>query len=251
MLLGGANCRDYREFRYFHDFMNFESTSKTVVITGCTRGLGRAMTEFFIENGLRVAGCGTRAELVEELRQAHGEPHHFQAVDVTRREDVAAWRRKLQEAGVNPDYLINNAAMINKPAPLWDVPAEEFSRIVDVNIKGVHNVISEFVPLMEKHGGGIIVNFSSGWGRSTSPEVGPYCTTKWAIEGFNSALAQELPPGLATVALNPGVINTEMLQTCWSGGAEDFIDPQDWVKNAGPFILSLTTANNGGSLSVS
>lgn len=63
--------------------------------------------------------------------------------------------------------------------------------------------------LLQK-GSGVIVNFSSGWGRSTSPEVATYCDTKWAIEGLTKALAQELVPGLATIPLNPGVINTKI-----------------------------------------
>ena len=56
---------------------------------------------------------------------------------------------------------------------------------------------------------GVIVNFSSGWGRSTDAEVAPYCATKWAIEGMTQALSQELPPGMAAVPLNPGIINTD------------------------------------------
>ena len=80
---------------------------------------------------------------------------------------------------------------------------------MDVNIKGTVNVIRHFVPAMVERRRGVIVNFSSGWGRSTRAEVAPYCATKWAIEGFTQALAQELPPGMAAVPLNPGIINTE------------------------------------------
>jgi len=63
------------------------------------------------------------------------------------------------------------------------------------------------VPAMVRRGQGVIVNFSSGWGRSTDAGVAPYCATKWAIEGLTQALAQELPPGMAAVPLNPGIIN--------------------------------------------
>ena len=69
---------------------------------------------------------------------------------------------------------------------------------------------------------GVIVNFSSGWGRSTAPEVAPYCATKWAIEGLTQALAEELPAGMAAVPLNPGIINTEMLQSCFGAGAAGY-----------------------------
>jgi NAD(P)-dependent dehydrogenase (short-subunit alcohol dehydrogenase family) len=76
--------------------------------------------------------------------------------------------------------------------------------VVSVNIVGVANVIRAFAPAMIERGSGVIVNLSSGWGRSVSPEVAPYCATKWAIEGMTKALAEELPKGMAAVPLNPG-----------------------------------------------
>jgi NAD(P)-dependent dehydrogenase (short-subunit alcohol dehydrogenase family) len=97
---------------------------------------------------------------------------------------------------------------------------------------------------------GIIVNFSSGWGRSTAAEVAPYCATKWAIEGLTQALAQELPDGMAAVPLNPGIINTEMLQSCFGHSASRFPTPERWAEVAVPFLLQITSQNNGEPLSV-
>jgi NAD(P)-dependent dehydrogenase (short-subunit alcohol dehydrogenase family) len=94
------------------------------------------------------------------------------------------------------------------------------------------------------------VNFSSGWGRSTSPEVAPYCATKWAIEGLSRALAEELPAGMAAVPLNPGIINTEMLQSCFGEHASDYPGPEQWAKKAVPFLLSLSGKDNGSPLTV-
>ena len=94
----------------------------------------------------------------------------------------------------------------------------------------------------------MIVNFSSGWGRSTSPEVAPYCASKWAIEGLSQALAQELPPGLAAVALNPGIINTDMLQRCFGPGASAYPTADEWAKKAVPFLANLGASDNGRSL---
>jgi len=88
---------------------------------------------------------------------------------------------------------------MNTPAPLWQVPAREFNQLMDVNIKGVVNVIRHFVPAMVARKSGVIVNLSSGWGRSTAPEVAPYCASKYAMEGLTKALAQELPAGMAAV----------------------------------------------------
>ena len=133
-----------------------------------------------------------------------------------------------------PDLLINNAALMNDPAPLWEVPADEFSALVDVNVKGVFNVIRAFVPAMVARGRGAIVNLSSGWGRSTAPEVAPYCATKYAIEGLTLALAQDLPNGMAAVPLNPGIIDTDMLRQAWADGANRYQKPDVWAQKAAP-----------------
>jgi NAD(P)-dependent dehydrogenase (short-subunit alcohol dehydrogenase family) len=97
----------------------------------------------------------------------------------------------------------------------------------------------------------VIVNLSSGWGRSTSPEVAPYCATKYAVEGLTLALAQELPGGMAAVPLNPGVIDTDMLRQAWSDGAASYPKPDQWAKKAAPFLLALGPKDNGRSLTVS
>jgi NAD(P)-dependent dehydrogenase (short-subunit alcohol dehydrogenase family) len=97
---------------------------------------------------------------------------------------------------------------------------------------------------------GVIVNLSSGWGRSVSPEVAPYCASKWAIEGLTKALAEELPAGMAAVPLNPGVIDTEMLRSCWAAAAAGYPKPEAWAKIAAPFILALGPKDNGRSVSV-
>src|SRR5262249_26471818 len=136
----------------------------------------------------------------------------------------------------------------NRNAPLWQVPAEEFDRVIDVNIKGVANVIRHFVPAMVERKSGVIVNLSSGWGRSTSPEVGPYCATKWAIEGLTRSLAQELPRGMAAVPLNPGIIDTDMLRSCFGGEASGYPSPKQWAERAAPFLLDLGTNDNGKPL---
>jgi NAD(P)-dependent dehydrogenase (short-subunit alcohol dehydrogenase family) len=221
-----------------------------IVITGVTRGLGRALADWYIANGHTVVGCGRSAEILE-LRFTHPAPHDFSVVDVTEENKVALWSEKVMGAHGAPDILINNAALMNTPAPLWKVPAAEFNKLVDVNVKGVATVIRHFVPAMVARGRGVIVNLSSGWGRSTSPEVAPYCASKFAIEGLTKALAQELPSGMAAIPLNPGVIDTDMLRKSWSDSAGDYVKPDVWAKTAAPFILQLGPKDNGKSVSVS
>jgi len=221
---------------------------KRVTITGVSRGLGRAMAEEFIRLGHTVLGCARSAKSITELRGRFGKPHDFEAVDVASDEKVRAWARRVLKSHGAPDLLLNNAAIINKNAPLWKVGAEEFDQVIDVNIKGVANVIRHFVPAMIERGNGVIVNFSSGWGRSADAEVATYCATKWAMEGLTRALARELPAGMAAIPLNPGVINTEMLQSCFGGSASAYPMAEEWAKQAFPCLLTLGSKHNGPPL---
>lgn len=219
-----------------------------VLITGATRGLGRAMTRQLISLGHTVLGCGRSPEHVARLQQETGTPHDFAVVDVADDVQVEPWARRLLERHGPPDLLLNNAAVINAPAPLWRVPREEFDRLVDVNIKGVANVLRHFLPAMVERQRGVVVNFSSGWGRGTAPEVAPYCASKWAIEGLTQALAQELPAGMAAVALNPGIIDTDMLRVAFGDSAGSYPDPEAWAARAVPFLLGLGARHNGEAL---
>jgi NAD(P)-dependent dehydrogenase (short-subunit alcohol dehydrogenase family) len=223
--------------------------SKRILLTGVTRGLGLALTAEFIERGHTVCGCGSSSDSIERLRCRWSAPHRFDTLDVSRDDAVARWAAEVLVDGV-PDLLINNAAMMNTSAPLWQVPADEFERLIAVNICGVVNVIRHFVPAMVTRKSGVIVNLSSGWGRSVSPNVAPYCASKFAIEGLTKALAEELPEGMAAVPLNPGIINTDMLRQAWSEGANAYPSPETWAKRAAPFILAISANDNGHSLTV-
>jgi NAD(P)-dependent dehydrogenase (short-subunit alcohol dehydrogenase family) len=224
---------------------------KVIVITGATRGLGRALVAAFSVGGHTVIGCGRSDGHVRSLRTEFPSPHSFTPVDVTDAAAVLAWASAALAEYGPPDLLVNNAALMNTPAPLWEVPADEFSSIVDVNVKGAFNVVRAFVPAMVQRRAGVIVNLSSGWGRSTAPEVAPYCATKYAIEGLTLAMAQELPAGMAAVPLNPGIIDTDMLRQAWADGASRYPKPTDWAKRAAPFLLALSAKDNGRPLTVS
>lgn len=220
------------------------SAEKHIVVTGASRGLGAAMRREFIRRGHVVSGCARQPS----SETCEGQQDPVQAVDVRDREAVTSWARDVIAQHGPPDLLLNNAALINRNAPLWEVPAAEFQDVVDVNINGVFHVTQAFLPAMIERGSGIVVNFSSGWGRSTSPDVAPYCATKWAIEGLTRALADEMPAGLAAIPLNPGVIHTDMLDSCFGVGAASYPGPEAWAQRAVPFLLELDASQNGNPL---
>jgi NAD(P)-dependent dehydrogenase (short-subunit alcohol dehydrogenase family) len=206
------------------------------------------MVEEFVGLGHTVLGCGRSKPALDQLRSRFGAPHDFAVVDVSSDARVKLWAGRLLGSHGPPDLILNNAGVINKNAPLWQIGAAEFSAVIDVNLKGTVNIIRHFVPAMLKLKRGVIVNFTSGWGRSTDAEVAPYCASKWALEGLTMAFAQELPSGMAAVSLNPGIIDTEILQSCFGSSASGYPSPGQWAKTAVPFLLNLGPTDNGKQL---
>jgi NAD(P)-dependent dehydrogenase (short-subunit alcohol dehydrogenase family) len=219
-----------------------------VVITGVSRGLGRAMAEEFVSARHKVFGCARTECEIDDLTSKHPD-HDFQIVDVASDTEVRAWAERLVQTHGAPNLVLNNAAVINLKAPLWEVGVRDFSDEVDINIKGVVNVIRHFLPPMILRRQGVIVNFGSRWGRTSEKQMAPYCATKWAVVALTRALAEELrPKGVAAIALNPGIVRTGMLQRYLGGINPDtssYMAPEEWAKIAVPFILRLGLKDTG------
>ena len=225
------------------------SQRKVIVITGITAGIGCALVEWFLKHGHTVIGCGRSvSKITEMMKKFQSKKCSLDVVDVSEPEEVKNWAQTVCKLYGAPDLLLNNAAIANKPNNLWEVPLEEFDEVIDINLKGVNYVIHYFLPYMLKAMQGIIVNFSSGWGRSTASNTAPYCATKWGVEGLSMALAQELPEPLACMPMNPGIIYTEMLENFFGESAKYYRTPKKWAETAGPFLLSLNRENNGERL---
>jgi NAD(P)-dependent dehydrogenase (short-subunit alcohol dehydrogenase family) len=231
-----------------------ETPPLTVVITGATRGLGRALVDELVRLGHTVFGCARTKKEIDELTRLYPS-HDFKTVNVASDAEVKIWAERLLKEHSPPDFLLNNAAVINLKASLWEVSDRDFSDEVDINIKGVVNVIRHFVPAMIVRRRGVVVNFSSRWGKKFERQMGPYCATKWAVVALTRVLAEELKPvGVAAVALNPGVVKTAMLRRYLGlAGAADtagYMTPEEWAKIAVPFILRLRLKDTGRSRNV-
>ena len=224
---------------------------RIIAITGVTSGLGAAMTNFFARSSHLVIGCGRTKSKIDELNLEYSLGHdQFHVVDVSNNDEVKEWAERIaMDFGV-PDLLINNASIANKSEKFWKLPAEDFDSALDINIKGASNSMRCFLPYMIKAKKGIIVNMSAAWGKSVSPRVSAYCASKFAIEGLSKAVAAEIPEPLACVPLDPGVINTPMLQKIFGNAAAKQQKPIDWVEKAGPIILDIGRSDNGKSMKV-
>ncbi|MHA4201535.1 SDR family oxidoreductase [Bacillus cereus] len=229
--------------------MKRKEISKSVIITGVTQGLGRAMVDRFHKLGWNIYGCGRSKDKIEELKKQYSKIHDFQVIDVSDSQQVNNWANYILNTHTAPDMIINNASIVNQNAQLWKITAQEFENVMNVNVNGVVNVIRAFVPAMVARKEGIIINMSSSWGREGEAELAPYCASKFAIEGITKSMALELPHGMAVVALDPGgSISTPMLKSCAPQYINESSTPETWSHKAIEYILNITIDKNGDSL---
>ncbi len=224
--------------------------TKNIVITGASSGLGSALALAFAKEGHNVWGCGRSSAKVEELQSPSNGTVTLSVVDVTSDTDVAGWSSEVVAKAGHIDLLINNAGLINQPAPLWRISGEEFAAVIDVNVKGVGNVMRAFLPHMVERQQGVLVNLVSGSGKQCLSESGPYSASKWAVEALTKTLAKEIPDTMAAVALDPGTIDTKMLRRIIGDRAMEHEKVTSWVTRAAPFILGLGRRENGETLRV-
>ncbi|WOO39831.1 SDR family oxidoreductase [Rubellicoccus peritrichatus] len=224
---------------------------KTIVITGCTRGIGRALTEKFTQLGHNVIGCGRNDLLIDELRHHPGPSENFSIVNVLKPTQVRNWAEDVVQRHGVPDIIINNAGVAHASVAFWDIEPDDFDRTIDINIKGVANVARAFIPFMLKKGSGIIINMSSGVGTYAIPDFSGYAASKHAIEGLSKSIAKDLPQGIACIPLQPGMVNTEMLQDHLGlESADKGVSPAEWAEYAAPYILTLGPEHSGESMRV-
>jgi 3-oxoacyl-[acyl-carrier protein] reductase len=189
---------------------------KSVLVTGGSRGIGRAIVELFADEGAGVTffyreNAAAAQEVVATMRAA-GHDVHAEQVDVT---DSAACNtavERLAERTERIDVLVNNAGVI-RDNPLAALGDDDIKAVLDTNVGGVFNVTRAVVPYMVMQRAGTIVNLSSVAGDKGGRGQTNYAASKGAVNAFTRALAVELAPRRIRVnAVAPGVIDTEMSQ---------------------------------------
>lgn len=218
--------------------------SRTVLVTGVSRGLGQALAVEFARLGHTVYGCARSRDAVRDLEDRLGDPHRFASVDVCDAEAVSDWLEAYSGPSL-PDLAVMNAGVANRTASLWDVAPAEIRGTVATAVEGVANIVRALVPGMLVRGRGVLVATSSGLGVSAARGMAPYCAAKWALEGLMQALALDLPSGLAAVTFDPGMVDTPMLRGYLGDRARGFESPESWAPEAAAALLSLDARSNG------
>ena len=189
-------------------------TSKTWFITGASRGFGREWTIAALERGDRVAATARDTATLEDLVSTHGEAILPIELDVTdRTADFAAVQQAAEHFGTL-DVVVNNAGY-GHFGFVEELSEDDFRDQLETNTFGAMWVTQAALPIMREQGSGHILQVSSIGGISAFPTVGAYHASKWALEGFSQALAQEVEGfGIHVTLIEPGGFSTD-----WGGSS--------------------------------
>ncbi|MBZ9767015.1 MULTISPECIES: SDR family NAD(P)-dependent oxidoreductase [unclassified Mesorhizobium] len=192
-----------------------EAKGKTALVTGASRGIGRALAKGLAEAGFDVAitDLPSQAAGLDATRgeiEAAGRKAYVYTMDVSNKKDVEATAQALLEAAGSIDVLVNNAGIL-KPSLLQDLDEANWDAHFDVNAKGVLMMCQAVLPHMRARKSGRVINIASIAGRQGVPTQGHYAATKAVVITLTRVLAQEVGmDGVTVNAICPGIILTEM-----------------------------------------
>lgn len=185
---------------------------KVAIITGASRGIGKATALLFTQQKAKLALCArSKNDLNKVAKDAEkvGAKCYLESVDVREEGEVNRFVSETQKRFGAIDILINNAG-VGLYKPVAKTTAEDWDWVLDVNLKGVFLFSRAVIPIMQAQQSGQIVNVVSGAGRTGIPNLAAYCASKFGLLGFGEALALELRPYHIKVAsILPGSVDTE------------------------------------------
>ena len=189
------------------------------VVTGASRGIGRAIVELFEREGAQVAGCARHAAAGVDV------------CDVSRGDDVARFASLVKERHGTPDIVVNNAGIVVRAA-LDGLQESAWDEVVGSNLKGTFLITRAFLPEMRARGRGRLINVASISGRLGTAGLTAYCAAKHGVVGLTRALAEEIrADGLCVNAICPGSVDTDMLRVGMPG-SEPRMTPADVARVA-------------------
>lgn len=226
---------------------------RTVVLVGCSRGVGLAILEHLAESpkSKAVVGMARKSEDVLLLqRKFQSNPRILILTgDVTDADAMKQVASEVERAGLSPDLLICNAGILTNPKPFDEIPLDDLVNTLSVNVVGPFNTMRAFLPLMRNIPGAVMVNVSSGWGLFGAAGEATYCASKHALEGLVKCAAQDVElDAVSIVTVRPGVVCTDLLATACGGPAEARRRGLPLERFAQPFcdkIMAITKAQSG------
>lgn len=219
-----------------------ELKSKTAIVTGASRGLGKAVAIALVEKGATVYGIARDQRSLESLQGDLGSNFIPMVLDITSENDVSEWITHNFSGDFIPDILINNAGA-GYFEKIEYLPSEKWHQMINTNLNAVFYLTTGIVPFMKSSKkSSHIINIGSILGKTSSPTKHAYIATKYALQGFSESLFKELRGDNIKVSLvNPGSINTYFFEESGIEGNNKMLDPADL---ASTIIHLLETPDN-------
>ena len=222
--------------------MTAKLSGRVTIITGASRGVGRATALAFAAEGadlLLAARNQSELDAVASVCRAQGARAEVVACDVTDPDNVAAMVTGCLRHFDLIDFLVNNSG-VARYAPFLELTVQDWDQMMNVNLKGPFLCMQAVLPTMLRQNSGHIINISSIRGLETIPTASIYCATKFGLNGLSSALAKEVAKhGICITAICPGGIRTHLGGTTPEDKPEDLLAPDD-VARAALFALEAS-----------
>jgi len=225
-------------------------SGRRIVITGASRGLGRALARRFARDGASLALCsrdGRALKVVAEELKEIGSKVLWKECDVGNSRAVGAFASDVLDEFDSVDVLVNNASAIAPRKNISEYSVAEWNEIIRVNINGLFYVVRSFLPGMMKKKSGMIINVSSSVGRAPRAQWGAYSVSKFGLEGFTLLLAEELKPYAISVnSVNPGPMATEMRRIVHPEENQDLLNKPEMLTDLFVYLASDDGAGISG-----
>jgi NAD(P)-dependent dehydrogenase (short-subunit alcohol dehydrogenase family) len=217
---------------------------KTWLVTGSSRGLGRAIVDGVLQRGDRVVATARKTSDLEDLASLYGDRIHLATLDVTDSAQASYVAAEMVDRFGRIDVLVNNAGYGVIGAFEEQTP-EQFAGQIDVNFWGTVNVCRAALPILRRQRSGHVMNITSIGGRRGTAGLAGYQAAKFAVEGFSEVLAQEV----ATVGVKLTIVEPGGFRTDWAGASMSFAPPmteyESAIKPFAEFIKGYTGTEPG------
>jgi len=210
------------------------SSPQVALVTGGSRGIGRAVVEALLARGMKVFFCGRDARVLEDTKQklfiAHPGQVFARTCDVRRVEEVDALIAWVVDEAGRLDVLVNNAGL-GRFAPVDELSAEDFREVIETNLFGPFFGIRAAAPVMKKQGGGWILNVASLAAKNPFAGGAAYNASKFGLVGMSEAAMLDLRhAGIRVAAICPGSVATELRTTMRQESQDWMLAPEDVAK---------------------
>jgi NAD(P)-dependent dehydrogenase (short-subunit alcohol dehydrogenase family) len=219
-------------------------TNKHILITGASKGLGKALALRFAGEGAAVALCSRNPSELDDVREEILAVHPdtrvlIQPCDISDHKQIDAFVHSVVKEFGTVDVLVNNAGALGPRVPIAEYPASEWERVVQTNLNGTYYLTHKILPAMISQKSGAIINVTSTVGKTGRAKWGAYAVSKFAIEGMTQVLSEELKAYNITVnSVNPGPLATEMRRQAYPTEDQSYLRKPEEVTDVFVYLAS-------------